>query len=194
MSFAVLAHASGFGGVAAVVMSATTFGGAAQFAAVSILGTGGAVAAAVVAASLLNARYVPISLTVASEFEGPPLRRLLEAQLIVDESWALSRRPDGTYDRRFLVGAGIVMYCTWVGGTAVGALVGDALGDPDRYGLDAAFPALFLALLVPQVRTRTALAAALGGGGIALALIPFAPAGVPILAATAACLIGWSRL
>jgi 4-azaleucine resistance transporter AzlC len=193
LSFAVLAHASGFGSAAAIVMSATTFGGAAQFAAVSILGTGGGVAAAVVAASLLNARYVPIGLTVASQFEGPPLRRLLEAQLIVDESWALSRRPDGSYDRRFLVGAGLVMYCTWVGGTALGTLVGDALGDPDRYGLDAAFPALFLALLVPQVRTRTAFAAALGGAAIALALIPFTPAGVPILAATAACFVGWSR-
>jgi predicted branched-subunit amino acid permease len=92
------------------------------------------------------------------------------------------------------VGAGVVMYATWIGGTALGALIGDAFGDPDRYGLDAAFPALFLALLLPQVRTRRALVAALVGGGLALALIPVAPAGVPILAATAACLIGWTRL
>jgi 4-azaleucine resistance transporter AzlC len=190
----VLAHASGFGGIAAIVMSATTFGGSAQFAAASILGTGGGVAAAVVAAALLNARYVPIGVTVAGEFKGSPLRRLLEAQLIVDESWALSRRADGRYERRLLIGGGLLMYCTWVGGTALGALVGGFLGDPDRYGLDAAFPALFLALLVPQVRTRPALAAALGGGGIALVLIPFVPAGVPIVAATAACLVGWTRL
>jgi 4-azaleucine resistance transporter AzlC len=194
VSFAVLAHASGFGGHAAVVMSATTFGGAAQFAAASILGTGGGVAAAVAAAALLNARYVPIGVTVAAEFRGNPLRRLLEAQLIVDESWALSRRRDGSYDRALLVGAGVVMYATWVGGTALGALIGDALGDPDRYGLDAAFPALFLALLVTQVRTRRALVAAVAGGGLALALIPVTPAGVPILAATAACLVGWTRL
>lgn len=193
-SFAVLAHASGFGGVAAVVMSATTFAGSAQFAAASILGTGGSVAAAIAAAALLNARYAPISVTVADQFEGNPLRRLVEAQLIVDESWALSRRPDGRYDRHVLIGAGIVMYCTWVGGTALGALIGEALGDPKRYGLDAAFPALFLALLVPQVRTRAALAAALGGGLIALVLIPFVPAGVPIVAATAACAVGWTRL
>ena len=193
-SFAVLAHASGFGSLAAIIMSATTFGGSAQFAAASILGTGGGVVAAVVAAALLNARYVPIGLTVAGEFEGNPLRRLLEAQLIVDESWALSRGADGGYDRRLLIGAGLLMYCTWVGGTALGTLVGDSLGDPDRYGLDAAFPALFLALLVPQVRTRPALAAALGGGAIALVLIPFVPAGVPIVAATAACLVGWTRL
>jgi 4-azaleucine resistance transporter AzlC len=193
-SFAVLAHASGFGGLAATVMSATTFAGAGQFAAASILGTGGSVAAAVVAASLLNARYVPISVTVAQQFEGNALKRLVTAQLIVDESWALSRRADGSYDRNFLIGAGMVMYCTWVGGTALGALIGDALGDPKRYGLDAAFPALFLALLVPQVRTRPALGAAVVGGFIALVLIPFVPAGIPIVAATAACLLGWTRL
>lgn len=193
-SFAVLAHASGFGASAAVVMSATTFGGSAQFAAASILGSGGGIAAAATAAALLNARYVPIGATVAGEFEGNPLRRLLEAQLIVDESWALSRTSEGRHDRRILLGAGMVMYCTWVGGTTLGALVGDRLGDPNRYGLDAAFPALFLALLVPQVRTRRALAAALGGGAIALVLIPFAPAGVPIVAATAACFLGWTRL
>jgi predicted branched-subunit amino acid permease len=86
------------------------------------------------------------------------------------------------------------MYCTWVGGTALGTLVGDTLGDPKRYGLDAAFPALFLALLVPQVRTRAALVAAAGGGVIALVLIPFVPAGTPIVAATAACLVGWTRV
>src|SRR5919198_1432248 len=192
-SFAVLAHASGFGGVAAVVMSATTFAGSAQFAAASILGTGGSVAAAVVAAALLNARYAPISVTVADQFSGSPLRRLLEAQLIVDESWALSRRPDGRYDRGLLIGAGLLMYCTWVGGTALGTLIGDALGDPNRHGLDAAFPALFLALLVGQVRTQSALAAAIVGGAIAFVLIPFVPPGVPIIAATAACLIGLRR-
>jgi 4-azaleucine resistance transporter AzlC len=190
-SFAVLSHTAGFDGLAAIVMSATTFAGSAQFAAASVLETGGGVAAAVAAAVLLNARYVPISVTVGDQFRGPVVRRLFEAQLIVDESWALSRRSDGRYD--LLVGGGLVLYVCWVGGTALGALVGDRLGDPERYGLDAAFPALFLALLVPQVTSRRALAAALAGGAIALVLIPFVPAGVPIVAATAACLIGWVR-
>jgi 4-azaleucine resistance transporter AzlC len=193
-SFAVLARTADFDGLAAIVMSATTFAGSAQFAAASILGTGGGIAAAIVAATLLNARYAPVSVTVAGEFEGGPFRRLLEAQLIVDESWAMSRRPDDSYDRRLLIGGGFLLYVCWVGGTALGALVGDRLGDPDRYGLDAAFPALFLALLVPQARSRPALTAALGGGLIALVLIPFTPAGVPIVAATAACLVGWTRL
>jgi 4-azaleucine resistance transporter AzlC len=193
-SFAVLAQTADFDRLQTVVMSATTFAGSAQLGAVSILETGGGIAAAIVAAILLNARYTPISLTVADQFQGNPLRRLAEAQLIVDESWALSRRQDGSYDRRILIGAGLLLYVCWVGGSAVGALVGDRLGDPDRYGLDAAFPALFLALLVPQVRSRQALAAAVGGAAIALAMIPFAPAGVPIVAATAACLVGWTRL
>jgi 4-azaleucine resistance transporter AzlC len=192
-SFAVLSHEAGFGSFAAIAMSATTFAGSAQFGAVSVLETGGGVAAAVVAAVLLNARYAPISVTVGDQFRGSPLRRLLEAQLIVDESWALSRGPDGRYDRKLLIGGGLVLYCCWVGGTALGTLVGDRLGDPETYGLDAAFPALFLALLIPQVRTRQALAAAIAGAIIALILIPFAPAGVPIIAATGACLIGLVR-
>ena len=193
LSFAVLSRQAGFDGISAIVMSATTFAGSAQFGAVSVLDTGGSVAAAVVAAVLLNARYAAISVTVGDQFQGSPLRRLLEAQLIVDESWALSRQPDGRYDRRLLLGGGFVLYCCWVGGTALGALIGDRFGDPERYGLDAAFPALFLALLVPQVRSRQTLAAAVAGGAIALVLIPFTPPGVPIIAATAACLIGLVR-
>ena len=193
LSFAVLSRQAGFDGISAIVMSATTFAGSAQFGAVSVLDTGGSVAAAVVAAVLLNARYAPISVTVGDQFQGSPLRRLLEAQLIVDESWALSRQPDGRYDRRLLLGGGLVLYCCWVGGTALGALIGDRFGDPERYGLDAAFPALFLALLVPQVRSRQTLAAAVAGGVIALVLIPFTPPGVPIIAATTACLIGLIR-
>jgi 4-azaleucine resistance transporter AzlC len=192
-SFAVLSHEAGFGAWAAIAMSATTFAGSAQFGAVSVLETGGGVAAAVVAAVLLNARYAPISVTVGDQFRGSALRRLLEAQLVVDESWALSRGPDGRYDRKLLVGGGLVLYCCWVGATALGTLVGDRLGDPETYGLDAAFPALFLALLIPQVRTRQALAASVAGGVIALVLIPLAPAGVPIIAATGACLIGLVR-
>jgi len=192
-SFCVLAPASGIDSVEAIFMSATTFAGSAQFAAASILGVGGGIASAIVAATLLNARYAPISVSVAPIFVGGRLRRLLESQLIVDESWAMSRGPDGRYDRRLLVGAGLVLYVCWVGGTVVGAIAGEALGEPASLGLDAAFPALFLAILVTQVHSRRALAAAVLGGTIALALVPVAPAGVPIVAAAAACLLGWRR-
>jgi 4-azaleucine resistance transporter AzlC len=193
LSFGVLAGAAGMGRLAPVVMSATTFGGSAQFAAASILDEGGAVAAAIAAAILLNARYVPIGISFAPLFEGPAWRRLLEGQLVVDESWAIANRGEGRFDRGILLGAGLVLYGCWVVTTAIGAVAGDLLGDPERLGLDAAFPALFLALLVPQVRSRIMLVAALGGAAVALALVPIAPAGVPILAAAGVCLIGWRR-
>ncbi len=193
VSFGVLARTAGFGWLAPIVMSATTFAGSAQFAAASILGDGGTVAAAVAAALLLNARYGPIGVSVAPYLEGSLLSRFAHSQLVVDESWAIAAEGDGRFDPRVLVGAGVVLYVSWVAGTAVGAIGGDALGDPAALGLDAAFPALFLALLVPQVRGARQLQAALLGAAIALVLTPIAPAGVPIIAASAACLLGLRR-
>jgi 4-azaleucine resistance transporter AzlC len=189
-SFGVLAEAAGMGAVAAIVMSATTFAGSAQFAAASILDDGGRVAAAITAAVLLNARYAPISISVAPGFRGSLLERFFQSQLIVDESWAVSHR-GGHFDHRVLLGAGLLLYPCWVGGTALGVLGGGLLGDPNDLGLDAAFPALFLALLVPLLRSRRVVAAALGGAAIALALTPVTPPGVPIIAAAAVCLAGW---
>jgi 4-azaleucine resistance transporter AzlC len=188
-SFGLVARSAGMGVVAPVVMSATTFAGSAQFAASSILGAAGGATSAIAAAVLLNARYAPISISVAGLFRGPRLRRLLESQLIVDESWALAAR-GGRFDRRILLGAGLLLYVSWVIGTAAGALAGDALGDPKDFGLDGAFPALFLALLVPQLRTSRAAVAALCGAVIAFALIPVTPPGTPIVVASAACLFG----
>jgi len=193
-SFGLVARAAGMGAFAPFVMSATTFAGSAQFAVSSILGAGSGAAAAIAAAVLLNTRYAPISISVASLFHGPLLRRLAESQLIVDESWALSSRGAGRFDRRVLIGAGLLLYVSWVSGTAVGVFAGRALGDPKDLGLDGAFPALFLALLVPQLQGRRAVAAAATSAVIALLLIPFTPPGVPIVAASAACLLGlWRR-
>ncbi len=181
------------GVLAPLVMSATTFAGSAQFAVSSILGAGGGAAAAIAAAVLLNARYAPISISVAPLFHGRLLRRLLESQLIVDESWALASRGGGRFDRRILLGAGLLLYVSWLSGTAVGVLAGDALGDPKDLGLDGAFPALFLALLAPQLPAPRAAVAAAAGSVIALPLIPVTPAGTPIVAASAACLLGLRR-
>ena len=192
-SFGLLARAAGMGVLAPLVLSATTFAGSAQFAVSSILGAGGGTFAAITAAVLLNTRYAPISISVARLFHGPRLRRLVESQLIVDESWALASRGGGHFDRRLLLGAGLLLYVSWVSGTAVGVLAGDALGDPKNLGLDGAFPALFLALLVPQLRAPRAALAAAGGGAIALVLIPLTPPGTPIVAASAACLLGLRR-
>ena len=86
-----------------------------------------------------------------------------------------------------------MLYAAWVSGTAVGVVAGNALGDPKDLGLDGAFPALFLALLVPQLQTRRAVVAAVVAGAIALVLIPFTPPGTPIVAASSACLLGLRR-
>jgi 4-azaleucine resistance transporter AzlC len=192
-AFGVLAGANGIDATAAIVMSATTYAGAAQFAAISVLDDGGTVAAAIAAAVLLNARYLAISLAIAPAFDGSRLRRFFESQLIVDESWAVSQIGHGRIDKRMLVGAGAVLYPFWVAGTVIGALAGNVLADPEALGFDGALPALFLALLVTQlVDRRTKVAAALGGA-IAFALIPFTPAGIPVIAAAAVCLWGLKR-
>ena len=180
------------GASAAVVMSGTTFAGSAQFAAASVLESGGTVAAAVISAVLLNARYLGMSFAVASIFPGGRARRFLESQLIVDESWALSGR-SGRFEWPILVGAGLLLYVLWVSSTAIGTVAGGALGDPSDLGLDAAFAALFLALAWPYLRAREAQRAAALAGVITLVLIPLAPAGVPLVAAAAACLLGLRR-
>jgi 4-azaleucine resistance transporter AzlC len=194
ISFGVLARAAGIGPVAATVMSATTFAGSAQFAAAGILEAGGATAAAIAAALLLNSRYVAIGISVAPILGGPAWKRLLMAQLVVDESWAIAHLGEGRFDRGRLIGAGLVLYVAWTASTALGAIGAEVFGDPEALGLDAAFPALFLALLWPQLKeARSRLAGGLGAL-IAASLLPFTPAGVPIVAAAAACLVGlWGR-
>ena len=192
ISFGVLARPV-MGPVAPIVMSAVTFAGSAQFAAASILSAGGTLAAAVIAAILLNARYGPIGVSVAPSLGGSLWSRFLRAQLVVDETWALSADGRGRHDPRIIVGAGLVLYAAWVAGTALGVLFGDLIGDPARFGLDAAFPALFLALLVTTLDRREAWIVAGLGAGIGLALTPVAPPGVPIVAAGLACLLGWRR-
>jgi len=188
ISFGVLARTEHFSSVAALVMSATTFAGSSQIAAVTLLGGGGTVAAAIVAALLLNSRYAPIGISVARAFQGRLPKRFVEAQLVVDESWAL-----GNGDRSLILGIGAILWVLWVGGTAIGLALGSVIGDPSRYGIDGAFAALFVALLATQVGTRTRRTVAFLGAAIAAVLTPFTPAGVPIVVATAAVLVGWRR-
>jgi branched chain amino acid efflux pump len=193
ISFGVLARSAHVGAAAAIVMSATTFAGSAQVASVSVLAAGGGVAAAVVAALLLNARYAPIGISVAQSFRGHVVKRFAEAQLVVDESWALSGGGTPRFDRLMLLGVGAVLWLGWVGGTAVGAALGGVVGDTSKFGLDGAFAALFAALLATQLRGRLRVAAAALGALIAVVLIPLTPPGVPIIAATAAVLVGLRR-
>jgi predicted branched-subunit amino acid permease len=184
----VLARTAHLDALAAIVMSATTFAGSSQVAAVSVLGAGGGVAAAVAAALLLNARYAPIGISVAQSFRGSIAKRFAQSQLVVDESWALSGG-----NRRVLLGVGTTLWFAWVGGTAVGAFAGQAIGDTGKFGLDGAFAALFVALLATQLTSRPRIAVAIAGAAIAAALIPFTPPGIPIIAATGAIFLGRRR-
>ena len=193
VAFGLLAHAVGFGPVAAVAFSAFAVSGSAQFAALSIVGTGGGALSAGLMALLLNARYVPIGISVAPLFRGRLWWRALTAQLVFDESWAYAQVAPGRWDRRLLFAAGAAVYVGWVVGTALGSLGATPLGDPKRFGVDAVFPAFFLALLAPFLSSRRGLLAALAGAAIALTLTPVTPAGVAILAASLGCLVGVRR-
>lgn len=193
VSFGVVAHAAHLGRLVPLTMSATVFAGSAQFAAVSVLGTGGGVAAAVVAAALLNIRYLPIGMSLAPAITGGPLRRLLTAQLVVDETWAVSHLGGGRFSRGRLLGAGIPLYLGWLGGTALGVFGAGFLGDPSRFGLDVVSPVLFLALLRGQVDNRRTALFAAAGAAVALVLVPLVSPGLPLLAAAGVCLFGLRR-
>jgi 4-azaleucine resistance transporter AzlC len=193
VTYGVLAKQAGFAPVATIVFSIVTFAGSAQFAAVSIVNDGGTAVAAIVAALLLNARYLPIGLSVAPWLPGRPLARAAQGQVAVDESWAVSHLGGGRYDQRLLVGAGLTIWAAWVVCSTAGVVAGSVLGDPETLGLDAAFPALFLALLAGQVRERRLLLAALAGAAVALVMVPLTPPGVPIVAASVVCLAGLVR-
>jgi predicted branched-subunit amino acid permease len=119
--------------------------------------------------------------------------RAAQGQTVVDASWVMANEGEGRFNRHFLFGATTAQYVTWVSGTAVGALGGGALGDTQALGFDAIFPAFFLALLLPELREARSRVVALTGGLIALALVPLAPPGVPVLAASVAALIGLKR-
>ena len=194
LSFGVVAQDAGLSAVAAIVMSAIVFAGSAQFAAVAIVAAGGSVGAAVAAAALMNSRFLPMGVALAPSLPGGPLKRAAQGQPVVDASWAIAARGDGTFDRWLLFGTTAVQYVTWVLGTVVGALWGEALGEADSLGLDAIYPAFFLGLLIREVRSGRSFGVAALGALIALVLIPFTPPGVPVLAASLAALVGlWSR-
>ncbi|HEX2128291.1 MAG TPA: AzlC family ABC transporter permease [Solirubrobacterales bacterium] len=193
VSFGVIAEPV-IGGTAAIVMSAIVFAGSAQFAAVAVLAAGGGPAAAIGAGLLLNARYGPMGLALAPSLRGGPVRRAAVGQAMIDFSWAAASRGGGRFDAPFMLGATLPSYPAWVGGTAVGVLAGDVIGDPEALGLDALFPAFFLCLLVEgELRPGLPAVVAVVGCLIALALLPLTPAGVPVIAASAAALIGMRR-
>ena len=193
ISFGVVAQEAGLPAVAAIVMSAIVFAGSAQFAAVAIIAQGGTVGAAVAAAALVNSRFLPMGVALGPSLPGGAAARAAQGQTVVDASWALASRDDGSFDRMILFGSSAIQYVAWTAGTLVGAIWGDKLGDPETLGLDAIYPAFFLALLLVEIKSRRALGVAALGALIALALVPFAPPGVPVLVASLASLVGLHR-
>jgi len=189
ISFGVVARQS-LGATAPIVMSSVVFAGASQFAAVSVLAGGGSAAAAIAVGLLLNLRFLPMGFAAARAFRGGPFRRAAEGQAIVDASWAFASRGDGTFDRGILLGATIPQALAWVSGTAIGVVAGSALGNQGRIGLDAVFPAFYLALLVGEVRGPRSRDAAVLGGAITACLISVLPSGLPVFAAVSAAFLG----
>jgi 4-azaleucine resistance transporter AzlC len=188
VSFGVLSVAAGFSVAQTCVMSTVAFTGASQFTYVSILGAGGSALAGLPPALLLAARNGIYALSLRDVLRGRWARRALDAQLVIDESTAMAHAQAEPADKRraFYLTAVAIFVC-WNAGTLLGAVAGGVLTDPRALGLDAIFPAVFLALLVPQLRDRRAAGAALLGAAIALVLLPAAPAGVPVMAALVAC-------
>jgi predicted branched-subunit amino acid permease len=193
ISFGVVAQPV-MGAAAAIAMSAFVFAGAAQFGATAVLASGGSATTAILTGIMLNARFLPMGVAIASSLPGGPLLRALQGQTIVDASWAAAHLGGGRFDRNLLMGATIPQYPAWVLGTVIGALGADSLGDPRALGLDAVFPAFFLGLLLSEATaSRLARTVALTGAAIALLLTPVLPPGLPILLAASAALLGLRR-
>jgi predicted branched-subunit amino acid permease len=190
LSYGVLAVAAGLSPLVAVASSVIVLAGGSQFAFVGVLAAGGNPMTGAISGLLLNIRYLAFGFAIAPHLpRGSVLRRLTDSYLVVDESVALAlsgERRDVV--RRFRI-VGVTVVIAWIAATAIGAYGGQLLGDPERWGLDAAFPAGFLALLAPWLRHRSGRVAAGVGVTLALGLTPFAPPGVPILAAALGALV-----
>jgi 4-azaleucine resistance transporter AzlC len=193
LSFGISARAAGMPAAAAIAMSAFVYAGSAQFAAVAILAQGGSVIAAVLAAALMNARYLAMGLAIGPSLKGGRLRRALEGQAVVDASWALANLGDGRFERHTLFGSSAAQYLTWLSGSILGVIAGGVLPHPEAFGIDAIFPAFFLALLVGELRDAEAGLVAVGGAIVAVVLGLLAPAGIGILAASLIAFAGLRR-
>ncbi|MDP9433608.1 MAG: AzlC family ABC transporter permease [Actinomycetota bacterium] len=191
LSFGAVSVAAGLSVAQTCVLSLLAFTGASQFALVGVLGAGGSAVAGVTTALLLGTRNLLYAVRMAAVISGEQrsrsrLRRLVGAQLVIDESTAMAlARPGPALARLAFWSTGIAVYLGWNAATLLGALGARVLGDPRDLGLDAAIPAAFLALLAPRLTTagpRTV--AVLAAIGAAL-LVPFTPVGVPVLLAAA---------
>ena len=187
LPYGVLADSAGLTMAQAVALSVFTFAGSSQFAYVSVISGGGNPATAVGGALLLAARNALYGPVVTPVLRGGLFRRVVAAQFLTDETTAMASaqdEPNTAHDAFWFTGLAIMSL--WVAGTVAGVLLGASLEDPGAWGLDAAFPAAFVALLVPHVVTRAGKVTALIGAAVALVAVPTTPAGVPVLLAALA--------
>lgn len=184
VSFGAIAVGTGLPVWAPVLLSVVVFAGAAQFMFVGIIAAGGNPVAAVVAGLLVNARHLPFGFAVGDVLGSGWVRRVAGSHLMIDEAvaFALAQR-EPRLRRAVYWACGIGLFAAWNIGVVIGAVGGRAVRDTDALGLDAAFPAVLLALVLPSLRDPATRRAALAGVVIALAAAPFLPAGVPVLLA-----------
>ena len=192
-SFAAISVGSGLSLPQTMVLSLVMFTGASQFAFVGVAATGGSPVAAIPAALLLGVRNAFCGVPVSEILHPRGLARIWTAHFVIDETTAMAISQATARARRFAFWAtGLILFTLWQLGSLAGALVGRAV-DPAAVGLDAAAPAVFLALLWPSLRRREARWVALGGVVVALALLPVAPPGIPVVAAAGVALVAGLR-
>ena len=192
VSFGAIGVTAGLDVLSVMLLSLLMFSGASQFAFVGVVAAGGAPITAIASAWLMGVRNSFYALRLAPEFGPRGLMRFLQAQLTIDESNAVSAAQDGASDRKlgfWLTGVGVFVF--WNLATLLGALGGNLIGSVEAWGLDAAAAAAFLGLLWPRLRENLPLA--LAGATVALASVPFLPAGLPILLAAAVALLPFGR-
>lgn len=194
-SFGAIAVAGGLPVWVPVTMSLLVFAGGAQFSAVGVVLAGGGPVAAVATGLLLNTRHLPFGFAVADVLGTSPVTKAIGAHIMVDEAVAFTlaqTEPDAR--RRAFWMSGLGLFGAWNLAVLAGALAGQAIDDTDAFGLDAAFPAVLLALVLPALREKQTRAAAMAGALVAIVLMPFLPAGLPVLCSLAGLLVlRWTR-
>jgi 4-azaleucine resistance transporter AzlC len=189
-SFGAIAVGSGLTLAQTMALSLVMFTGASQFAFVGVAASGGWPFAAVPAGLLLGVRNAFYGVPISEILHPRGFARLWTAHFVIDETTAMAVSQATPRARRFAFWAtGLILFSLWQLGSLGGALIGNAV-NPEEIGLDAAAPAVFLALLWPSLRLREARWVALAGAVIALALVPIAPPGIPVVAAAVAALVG----
>lgn len=190
VSFGAISVAAGLDVWQTCAMSLLLFTGASQFALVGVVAAGGSPMSGAVTALLLGTRNTLYGLRLASLLRWTGWRRAAASHLVIDESTAMSAHRGTTVAARLgFLSTGLSVFVLWNLATLVGALAGNALGDPRTYGLDAAVGGAFLALLWPRLREGRSRLTAVLAAALALALVPATPAGVPVLAAGAVALL-----